>query len=852
MTEHRDQTPTPLFRRHTRRPRLTSLLDNSKAQAILLTAPAGYGKTTLAQEWLQGREHVAWYRATSASADLAAFSAGLAEVIAPIVPGAGARIRQRLRVGDTPEKAVRPLAELLAEDLAGWPDTGIIVVDDYHLVTDSTPVEDFVDWVLTLVPVRILVTTRRRPAWASARRVLYGEIMEIGAEQLAMTDEEAGRVLEDRPGESVRVLVRQAQGWPALIGLAALSASLELPEERVSDALFRYFAEEVLRREPADVQRFMLLASVPARFNTQAARQLSGLDEPEPLLERLKTADLLRETNAGELAFHPLVRDFLRKKLRSDQPDEFASRAELALEMAKHQGQWDEAVHLALDIGRSDLAAGVVGDAAGELFLAGRVETIEKWLEECGASGFQEPGAILARGQLSLRLGHFSEAATIGADLTERLGAHDPKLPQALNLLGQASVLLSDYARALHSHLRALPVSTSATDQMAALWGTFVSASELEHDDAAEYLERFQKVATDDATGRIRIGSGKIIAATHNGSFAGLWPSLEPLLALAEAGAEPMATSNFYANAACVSVGRGDYATARSISERAIRFCLDLRLEFATGFCTCQLIAAQIGLRQFRAAHRTLRELRAETLGHEDPWLHIMIQILQIKLALAQGRHEDALAALRADPRLDLPRPALGEYLGVCALAWATAGERERARSAATKARATTQTIEASFFSRYALLVSELLNATTSATEVGTELILESQRANFFDALVVAYRASPRLLSWLTDRPSLHEVVGPIMVAANDERLVEGHAVRSPDGIELAELLTTRENEVLALMAQGMSNGEIAQKLFITQSTVKVHVHHILRKLRVKSRLQAVLTARALFEGDYG
>src|SRR5918999_808210 len=278
----------PLFRRHARRPRLTRLLDESRAQAILITAPAGYGKTTLALEWLQGRDRVVWYRATNASADVAAFSAGLSDVLAALVPGAGERLKQRLRVADTPERAARPLAELLAEDIAAWPEDALLVIDDYHLVAESAPVEDFFDWLLTLAPqLRVLVTTRRRPRWASARRILYGEIVEIGREQLAMTAEEAGRVLEDRSSGSVRALVTQAEGWPAIIGLAALTASEEIPSERVSDALYRYFAEEVVRREPPEVERFMLLASVPTAVDARIATEVLRLSDPEAVLTRL-------------------------------------------------------------------------------------------------------------------------------------------------------------------------------------------------------------------------------------------------------------------------------------------------------------------------------------------------------------------------------------------------------------------------------------------------------------------------------------------------------------------------------------------------------------------------------------
>lgn len=62
------------------------------------------------------------------------------------------------------------------------------------------------------------------------------------------------------------------------------------------------------------------------------------------------------------------------------------------------------------------------------------------------------------------------------------------------------------------------------------------------------------------------------------------------------------------------------------------------------------------------------------------------------------------------------------------------------------------------------------------------------------------------------------------------------------NGHRLARL-TPRELEVLRLMARGLGNGEIARRLFISEKTVKVHVSHIFEKLRVGTRVQAVLAA---------
>ena len=150
-----------------KRPRLTRLLDNANARALMLVAPAGFGKTTLAREWVAERRHV-WYRGTTATADVAALIAGLSTSISEVIPDAGARAVARMRATGTPEQDVDILADLFAEDLAGWPDDLWLVFDDYQFAMEARAPERFVDVLLRRSPMRLLLTSRKRPTWASA------------------------------------------------------------------------------------------------------------------------------------------------------------------------------------------------------------------------------------------------------------------------------------------------------------------------------------------------------------------------------------------------------------------------------------------------------------------------------------------------------------------------------------------------------------------------------------------------------------------------------------------------------------------------------------------------------------
>lgn len=813
--------PARLFRRHVRRERLTAPLDAAK-QPIVVIAPAGYGKTTLLEEWLRAHRRVVWYRPTRASRDLAAFAVELAGAVEELAPRAAERLRARVLVkADLPP---RRLGELFASGLGAWPRNGRLVIDDYQLAT-APAVDEFVEYLFDQTPIRLVVASRHRPSWATARRALYGEILELGARELAMTEDEAFELLGGRSAES-RALVERAQGWPVLLGLAARSAAADPSGELMPETLFRYFAEEVLREESPEIRELLLAQSVPLTVR-------ADMD----LLEHLVDDGLLQHTG-GEFRLHPLLRDFLREKLRSEQPETFATLSTRAIEDARRLRRWEDAFELALESGAVHGVSAVVAEAVPDLLAQGRVETVASWLERCGSAVDRLPALALARAELLMRQGHLKESRAVALDVTGRLALDAPESFRAWHLAARAASLLSDEHGALGYELEARKAARTEEERRMATWALFLAAAELELDEARGYLDEVAALPATDLDGNLQLTIGRNVWGAHQGSFAGVWELFEPLLPVATRAENPLVSASFLANAAYVSWARGDYATAAHLSAESLELCTDFGLDFAAGVCLYHRAQAEVGLRRLGRARETIEQLSLFASADEDPFHALAQSILELKLTLAAGRIE-----ADAEPVLDerVSKSVRGEYLGLHAIAIAAAGEASRARTEARLARRLTKGIEARYYAAFAELVADGVDP--------APLVRQAVDDGFADAFVVAYRAAPLLLHKALADPTLRDRVCQLLLDAGDVELAR------QAGIELlpkrarmqpATALTPREREILGLMGRGLANKEIAAKLVISENTVKVHVSHILEKLGVRNRLQAALQASQL------
>ena len=229
--------PKPVRRRvpalpahHVERPRLTGALERFAGRLVVFAAPAGYGKTTLAHEWLGEREDVKW------------------------------------RTASAPEE--------IACSRLGW-----LVVDDY--AGGSAGAGDPVQRLADESAVRLLVIARRRPSWLAARRVVYGEALELTAADLAFTDLEAARVAGPSTRDDLDALVRRAAGWPAVVALARRARERGLPPGSVRLELARFFAEDVFGLAGCDPREFARAAALVA--GTSAAFPPAEARPPRPV-----------------------------------------------------------------------------------------------------------------------------------------------------------------------------------------------------------------------------------------------------------------------------------------------------------------------------------------------------------------------------------------------------------------------------------------------------------------------------------------------------------------------------------------------------------------------------------------
>jgi ATP/maltotriose-dependent transcriptional regulator MalT len=827
-------------RRIIKRPRLTRILDECGARIILLVAPAGYGKTTLAHEWLDSKRS-AWYRGTPASADVAALAVGLANAASEIVPGAGERMRQRLRATDRPDEDAQILAEMLADDLATWPEDAWLVIDDYQFAMDSPACEDFVEALCLSPTLSVFITTRRRPRWATARRRLYGELEEMDRELLAMSGAEAAEVLQEL-GTGVSRVFAETGGWPAVIGLAALTGALPREGETLPQELYEYFAEELFQAAEPGIRWGLCQLAIPPALDRDLANRMFGPSSGKVLLDQAVKLGILNPERQ-RLELHPLLRRFLHTKLNEFGPSSIRTIVTSVGAALVDRGDWDDAFLVADAFSDSALLTSLVAAAWEDLLEQGRVATLASWLDRADELHARSPMFDLVGAEVALRESAHDRAERLALSAAHAFGPDHPLTSRAFFRAGQSAHFKTRENVAFEHQRQARLTAKTESDFANALWGEFISGLELERSDTADILDELVSLGSPSPTDSARAAAGRLFLALRKGT--GLSAADLDVASVIQRVDDPLIRLSFVHAYGAALVFTAQYERALKTIEGQISDLEKYGLAFALPHSYLLKAAAFHGLRLYSEASAALDMVDA--CGAGEPYAAASTRIIRALISLSLNDVESALSYLESQIYDDALPAMRAECFACQALAHAAGEKFEAASSFADEAMATSTAIEprvlASFATGIALLNTDGAQAEERLTEA---FALVCQSANF-NNLVRVYRICPTVASILAKRVDARGELGRVMESADDVSLAKslGLVSRSTKRGSPQEL-SSRENEVYELLAQGLSNREIAKVLFISEATAKVHVRHILEKLGARSRTEAVARRRRL------
>jgi DNA-binding CsgD family transcriptional regulator len=822
-----------------KRPRLTRLLDNANARVLMLIAPAGFGKTTLAREWVADRPHV-WYRGTTATADVAALAAGLAALASGVIPDAGSRMMHRMRATGVPEEDVDILAELFAEDLVDWPDDTWLVIDDYQFAMEAAAPERFVDLLLRKSPLQVLLTSRKRPKWASARRLLYGEAYELGRNELAMDHDEAGEVLAHRKDAPAAGLVALAEGWPAVIGLAALTEDFDLPEGSLPDALYEYFAEELYQAASPEVQRGLCRLALAPSLGEGIAEFLLGDDAPEVIAEGVRLGFLA--ARSGSLELHPLLRTFLDSKSR-ELAEENRRTAELLAHRLADLGLWEDSFALVNRFFSRDLFLGLLEKALGTTRET-RLLALGRWVELAQVQKVDAAIIDLAEAEIAFWEATRPEAEALAVRAARRFEGAHVLLSHAFCIAGTSARMDSHLMRARDHFDCALDCATTVADERDAVWGQLQVSLDLDSPDITDLYRSLLDLDDGTAMSEVRLAIARFMIAVRMGTLHELEAVFDSAEQLLPRITDPLTLSSFRAVRSWLLVLLGRYEDARMSSVQCERHARDARLDFVVAYSRRARAAAELGLRHFARCGQLIDWLEREAARRRELFLELEAKLMRSRLLMAQGLASRAVELLREPPERFPFEAERGEYLVTLGLAYACCGELDMALRLADEAQELSQAVEIRALGPCIRAIVALRGNVPDAHVRAAEAFQAGVEIGNIDSFVSAYRAYPGLLAALPPSPTMQTWLPRIIERAHDWPLASALKLPGlPKRSGRPHQLTPREEEVLGLIAQGLTNKEIAGTLFISEATAKVHVLHILDKLDVRSRTEAALRA---------
>ncbi len=317
------------------RPRLVAQLAEGLRlgrRLTLVSAPPGFGKTTLIREWAMATErHPAWLALDEGDNDPARFVRYLAAALGQanaVTPDA------------SPISNIQDQLVALINALAAAGAQTLLILDDYQEIHNFA-VHDLVAFLLAHQPanLHLVIGTREDPPLPLPRLRARDQVTEIRARALRFTTEEAAGFLNhtlrlNLAAAAVETLTARTEGWITALQLAGLA--LATPAEGGPEAadtfvsafagddrfIVDYLVTEVLARQPEALRDFLRQTAILERFCAPLCETITGREDAQALLEHLEATNLFLtplDNRREWYRYHVLFAEALRLTLPPQQ-----------------------------------------------------------------------------------------------------------------------------------------------------------------------------------------------------------------------------------------------------------------------------------------------------------------------------------------------------------------------------------------------------------------------------------------------------------------------------------------------------------------------------------------------------
>jgi LuxR family maltose regulon positive regulatory protein len=891
LLKTKNYIPLPLSKFVSRQALLDRLDAGLDGRMTLVAAPAGFGKTTMISSWVRDVGHpTAWVSLDEADNDPALFWAYLVSGLQSLhLDGDGVFWGQ---IGNSQLPPTRSLLPQIINALAEEDEKIVLVLDDYHVISNPQIHKDFAYLIDNLPPaLHIVILTRADPPLPIARLRGRGLLTEIRASDLRFTTRETGIFLNemmqlDLSADAIATLDQRTEGWIIGLQLAAISMQGRSDKDRfIADFsgshhfILEYLTEEVVDLLPESLRRFALQTAILDQFSAALCDSILGGDDSAIRLDELQHNNLFIIPLNDEhtwFRYHHLFRDLLKNRLRREFSNEHILECyQRASHWYQEAGEQVEAIKYRLLSKDFDGAAEVIEQAAGGTMLHGHLTTLLGWIEALPEAVLDaRPRIRLYQGWAYSLGGQHQVAENILLSAKSKLEIL-PETPESRTLRGELAALLTGImvyendpdriiqeAREALTYLSeddlisrarvhiALGTAWAYSDEMEKAGTAYKTARVLAHKAGNPFL----------ATAAIEMLTGMQIF--HLGQLMDAAQNLEQVIELGRTGDGTLLafTGTAHVLLAAINLEWNNLNAAERYLDKGVELIEQGGIGYSLPHTYCTKARLDFAQRKPDQAAEALR--LANQAVQNAPLMHLLIHNLscQVRLALNLGDIKAASDWINPDSpiRRNLPKklPAyLNEVLQISAA---------RVDLAQGEMETTLETLDniysgAEAAGRMAHLIEIYLLKTlaylgqsepTSAIDCLKNAVSVAAPQGYQRVFLEAGNPVRQLLKSSSILDFKPRFIGELLAAFDEfdrESKQLGVPAIQPAIINsLVEPLSERECEVLRLVAAGYTNQQIANELVVSLNTVKKHTTHIYGKMGVKNRTQAIAMAREL------